>query len=60
MRGELYAYEPTRVDLGVGAGIWALGTLLFTWMARVALAVDRGDLRHASLWSSWSGLGAMR
>jgi len=46
MLGEFYAYQPSLIELAVGAGIWALGTLLFTWMLRVALAVDRGTLRH--------------
>jgi molybdopterin-containing oxidoreductase family membrane subunit len=47
MRGEVYAYAPTWVEISVGAGIWAVGILLFTLMSRVAIAVDRGELRHA-------------
>lgn len=46
MRGEFYAYQPTWVELSVGAGVWALGILLFTWMSRVAIAVGQGELRH--------------
>jgi molybdopterin-containing oxidoreductase family membrane subunit len=46
--GEFYAYWPSVVELSVGAGIWALGALLFTLGSRVAIAVDTGALRHAS------------
>lgn len=46
MRGEIFAYSPSPVELGVGAGIWALGALLFTWMSRIAIAVERRELLH--------------
>ena len=46
--GEFYAYEPTRIELSIGAGVWALGILLFTLMSRVAIAVNRGELRHGA------------
>jgi Ni/Fe-hydrogenase subunit HybB-like protein len=60
MRGEIYAYEPTLIELSVGAGVWAFGALLFTWMTRVALAVERGELRHASAWPFRRGPGGLR
>ena len=46
MLGEFYAYTPSRVELGVGAGIWALGALLFTLMSRIGVAIEEGRLRH--------------
>ena len=46
MRGEIYAYHPTWVEVGVSAGIWAAGALLFTLMSRVAIAVERRELLH--------------
>ena len=55
MRGEIYAYSPTWVEISVGAGIWALGILLFTLMSRVAIAVDRGELRHAGVTPAFAG-----
>ena len=46
--GEVYAYNPSIIELGVGIGIWAIGTLLFTLMVKVALAVNVGELRAES------------
>jgi molybdopterin-containing oxidoreductase family membrane subunit len=46
MLGEFYAYRPTMVELSVGAGIWAFGALLFTWMSKVAAAVVLGSMRR--------------
>ena len=46
MLGEFYAYRPTLIEFFVGAGIWAFGALLFTWMSKVAAAVDLGTMRR--------------
>jgi len=43
--GEVYNYTPSMNEVLVGIGIWAIGALLFTWMARVAIAITKGDLR---------------
>jgi len=43
--GEIYAYAPSANELMVGAGIWAIGALLFTFMVRVANAITAGELR---------------
>lgn len=47
--GEVYAYTPSRHELLIGAGIWATGALLFTWMAKVALSVREGAFRAPGL-----------
>jgi len=47
--GEIYEYTPSLNEVTVGIGIWAVGALLFTWMARVAIAITAGDLRHATV-----------
>ena len=47
--GEIYEYTPSLNEVMVGIGIWAVGALLFTWMARVAIAITAGDLRHADV-----------
>ncbi len=39
MMGEVYRYSPSQTEVLVGAGIWAVGALLFTLMTKVALAV---------------------
>jgi Ni/Fe-hydrogenase subunit HybB-like protein len=47
--GEIYEYAPSLNEVMVGIGIWAVGALLFTWMARVAIAITAGHLRHATV-----------
>ncbi len=43
--GEIYEYAPSLNEVTVGIGVWAVGALLFTLMARVAIAITAGDLR---------------
>jgi molybdopterin-containing oxidoreductase family membrane subunit len=45
--GDLVEYRPSLTEFFVSAGIWALGALLFTVMARVALAIQTGRLRSS-------------
>ncbi len=44
--GEVYSYAPSITEISVGAGIWAIGALLFTLMVRVAQAITTGNLRQ--------------
>lgn len=46
MLGEVYEYVPSLNEVMVGAGIWGVGVLAFTLMAKVALAIDHGELRY--------------
>ena len=41
--GEVFEYTPTAVELGVAAGVWALGILVFTLLARASIAIERGE-----------------
>lgn len=43
--GELFDYAPTRSELLVSLGIWAVGLLVFTLLAKVAIPIELGDLR---------------
>lgn len=43
--GEVFEYSPTAVELIVSAGIWALGALVFTLLAKGSIAIDLGDVR---------------
>ncbi|MCP5043848.1 MAG: polysulfide reductase NrfD [bacterium] len=43
--GEIYQYAPSSTEIAVGAGIWAIGALLFTLMVRVAEAITTGKLK---------------
>jgi molybdopterin-containing oxidoreductase family membrane subunit len=44
--GEVYIYTPSMVEIGVAAGIWAIGALLFTLMVKVSSAITAGELRE--------------
>ena len=41
--GEIYQYKPTLSEMVITAGIWAVGALLFTFMAKLAITVNSED-----------------
>lgn len=43
--GEIFEYAPTGLELSVSAGIWALGVLIFTVLAKAVIAIEQGRLR---------------
>ncbi|HUF66403.1 MAG TPA: NrfD/PsrC family molybdoenzyme membrane anchor subunit [Gemmatimonadaceae bacterium] len=43
--GEIVEYTPSLVELGVTAGIWALGMFVLTVLVRVALPIELGEER---------------
>jgi len=45
--GEIFEYMPTSVELGVAAGIWAFGILVFTLLAKAVIAIRQGKVRQA-------------
>ena len=47
--GEIVEYTPTWVELGVTAGIWALGLFVLTVLVKVALPIELGDVRSPYL-----------
>jgi molybdopterin-containing oxidoreductase family membrane subunit len=47
--GEIVEYTPTWVELGVTAGIWALGLFVLTVLVRVALPIELGEVRSPYL-----------
>lgn len=47
--GDLVEYAPSIVEFLVCLGIWAFGALLFSVMAKVALAIQHGELRARSV-----------
>lgn len=47
--GEIVEYTPSWVELGVTAGIWALGLFVLTVLVRVALPIELGDARSPYL-----------
>ncbi len=46
--GEIFEYAPTGLELSVSAGIWALGVLIFTVLAKAVIAIEQGRLRDPS------------
>jgi Ni/Fe-hydrogenase subunit HybB-like protein len=46
--GEIYEYFPSRAELWVSAGIFAVGFLLFTLMVKVATPILLGEFRAAA------------
>jgi len=42
--GELFDYSPTTVEIGVSLAIWAIGLLIFTLLAKVAIPIELGAL----------------
>jgi molybdopterin-containing oxidoreductase family membrane subunit len=44
--GEVFEYSPHWGEVFVSLGIWALGTLIFTLLAKVAIPIELGELRH--------------
>jgi Ni/Fe-hydrogenase subunit HybB-like protein len=43
--GEIVEYSPSAVELGVTAGVWALGLFVLTVLIRVALPIELGQSR---------------
>ena len=44
--GQVVEYVPSLIEIGVSAGIWGFGALLFLVLAKVSIAIDSGRL-HA-------------
>lgn len=45
--GQIYPYTPSLTEIQVGAGIFGIGFLLFTLIAKIAIAISFGELRAA-------------
>jgi molybdopterin-containing oxidoreductase family membrane subunit len=44
--GEIYDYFPNALEFWVASGIWAAGMLIFSVLAKIAIAVNTGELRR--------------
>jgi Ni/Fe-hydrogenase subunit HybB-like protein len=40
--GEIYEYTPTSPELTISLGIWSMGFLVFTLLAKAGIAVELG------------------
>ncbi len=43
--GEVFEYSPSSTELAVTLGIWAFGLLVFTLLAKIAIAIDTGRVK---------------
>jgi Ni/Fe-hydrogenase subunit HybB-like protein len=44
--GEVFEYSPYRGEVFISLGIWALGMLVFTFLAKVAIPIELSDLKR--------------
>jgi molybdopterin-containing oxidoreductase family membrane subunit len=44
--GEVFEYSPYRGEVFISLGIWAVGLLIFTLLAKVAIPIELGDLKR--------------
>jgi len=44
--GEVYRYDPSLNEVLIGAGVWGVGALCFTLMAKVATTISAGEFRY--------------
>jgi len=45
--GEVFESSPHWGEVFISLGIWALGALVFTLLARVAIPIELGELRRS-------------
>lgn len=50
--GKIVEYLPTKIEIGVTIGIWALGAFVFTILAKTAIGIELGELRYKNKNSS--------
>ena len=56
--GEIYEYSPSRTELWVAAGVFAVGFLVFTLMVKIATPIMLGEFHVASGGSTAGKLAA--
>ncbi|WP_196886038.1 sulfate reduction electron transfer complex DsrMKJOP subunit DsrP [Aureivirga sp. CE67] len=44
--GAIVEYTPTRIEIGVTIGIWALGAFIFTILARTGVQIELGKIKY--------------
>lgn len=45
--GEIFEYAPTTTEFAISIGIWAVGFLIFTLLAKAFIPIGLGELRHS-------------
>jgi Ni/Fe-hydrogenase subunit HybB-like protein len=54
--GEVFEYSPSWGEVFVSLGIWALGMLVFTLLAKVAISIEVGALRLTTAHPAGAGV----
>jgi len=44
--GEIFEYSPSAAEIWISIGIWAIGLLIFTMLAKIALPIELGTLTY--------------
>ncbi len=44
--GKIVEYLPTKIEVGVTIGIWAMGAFIFTILAKTAIGIELGKIRY--------------
>ena len=47
--GEIYEYAPNMTEIMVSLGIWGIGLLIFTLLAKAAIPIECGTLRRPGI-----------
>ena len=45
--GEIFEYAPTVTELTISVGIWAVGFLVFTLLAKAAIPIELREVRRS-------------
>lgn len=46
--GEIFEYAPTSIEISIAIGIWAIGLIIFTLLAKASIAVELGTVHEQS------------
>jgi molybdopterin-containing oxidoreductase family membrane subunit len=44
--GEVFEYAPTAAELNISLGIWAIGFLVFTLLAKATIPIELGEIHY--------------
>lgn len=58
--GEIYEYAPSVHEIAISIGIWGLGLLLFTLLAKAAIAIQFGSLSGPSTHAAFNEPGVRK
>ena len=46
-QGELFEYTPTWIEITICFGIWAIGLMIFTLLAKAAIGIESGEVSYS-------------